>query len=490
MSVASSPMLIDPTHQFYARLFRQNLLNPQLMAANTALMAQFPMHMHQLAAAAAAASTPRLYPQQNQPQYATHLFNNWPTNETRTSPPISPVSPIQHSSTNQYSSNNLVSTTTTHLPTSAKKSRKSKQSNSHKNDLMTPPPPNMHFDLNLSHEMISPSSGGPISPPTSGASPQSTGSMDANSNHLTKDGSSRDKQFTCKICYRSFGYKHVLQNHERTHTGEKPFECPECHKRFTRDHHLKTHMRLHTGEKPYHCDHCDRHFVQVANLRRHMRVHTGEKPYKCEICKLTFADSNQLKGHKSVHNDEKTYHCDRCNEMFKRRHHKCSAANTSSLTSPPTPIMSPAHSPAMSISSDPKEANSDIFDLSLNLSQSSPKHQQQTLNQHHFGSGLQSPSLEHLYNVAKSTQSPPPPTMASHVNPRRMVCSQLPPMIITSTTDISCTVPEQTEPEDLSMHSPRSNMSSVDEDLDDLDDAATLFARQKERSRNAFNVRN
>lgn len=44
-----------------------------------------------------------------------------------------------------------------------------------------------------------------------------------------KDG--RDKVFTCGVCSRSFGYKHVLQNHERTHTGEKPFECPECHKR-------------------------------------------------------------------------------------------------------------------------------------------------------------------------------------------------------------------------------------------------------------------
>ena len=40
-----------------------------------------------------------------------------------------------------------------------------------------------------------------------------------------------DKVFTCPICHRSFGYKHVLQNHERTHTGEKPFECKECHKR-------------------------------------------------------------------------------------------------------------------------------------------------------------------------------------------------------------------------------------------------------------------
>ena len=131
----------------------------------------------------------------------------------------------------------------------------------------------------------------------------------------------RDKVFTCKICNRSFGYKHVLQNHERTHTGEKPFECRVCHKRFTRDHHLKTHMRLHTGEKPYNCTHCDRQFVQVANLRRHLRVHTGEKPYKCDLCDSTFSDSNQLKAHVLIHKGEKPFACDKCEGKFRRRHH-------------------------------------------------------------------------------------------------------------------------------------------------------------------------
>lgn len=85
----------------------------------------------------------------------------------------------------------------------------------------------------------------PLSPPNSGSPPSSSGET-ASPGILVKEVS-RDKQFTCGVCNRSFGYKHVLQNHERTHTGEKPFECPECHKRFTRDHHLKTHMRLHTG---------------------------------------------------------------------------------------------------------------------------------------------------------------------------------------------------------------------------------------------------
>lgn len=132
---------------------------------------------------------------------------------------------------------------------------------------------------------------------------------------------SRDKVFTCPICSRCFGYKHVLQNHERTHTGEKPYFCKICEKRFTRDHHLKTHMRLHTGEKPYNCSHCDKQFVQVANLRRHLRVHTGEKPYSCELCDSRFSDSNQLKAHMLIHKGQKPYYCEVCTMRFRRRHH-------------------------------------------------------------------------------------------------------------------------------------------------------------------------
>jgi uncharacterized Zn-finger protein len=96
----------------------------------------------------------------------------------------------------------------------------------------------------------------------------------SSSTHSDAFNNGRDKVFTCKICNRSFGYKHVLQNHERTHTGEKPFECRVCHKRFTRDHHLKTHMRLHTGEKPYNCTHCDRQFVQVCRHQHFLKLHT------------------------------------------------------------------------------------------------------------------------------------------------------------------------------------------------------------------------
>lgn len=111
------------------------------------------------------------------------------------------------------------------------------------------------------------------------------------------------RPFKCTVCDKEFGYKHVLQNHERTHTGEKPFVCSVCKKCFTRDHHLKTHVRLHTGEKPFWCPHCNRFFVQVANLRRHLKTHTGESSYPCEYCVAFFESAAELKDHKRQHKE-------------------------------------------------------------------------------------------------------------------------------------------------------------------------------------------
>lgn len=92
---------------------------------------------------------------------------------------------------------------------------------------------------------------------------------------IDKKDSTKSKVFECKFCGKAFGYKHVLQNHEKVHTGEKAYQCTKCNKYFRRDHHLKVHMRQHSGERPFSCDFetCDRKFAQVANLRRHKKTH-------------------------------------------------------------------------------------------------------------------------------------------------------------------------------------------------------------------------
>ena len=447
MSVSPPSINQQDAALMYARLFSSGqsamrMLTPQLFAANrnAALMAaQLPMSMR-----AQLASATNYFP------HHPALFGSWPPSTNTTSPPISPISPaLSVKSVKKINNNNnIVSTTTDILPKKVTKPKKITV----KKEPMTPPI-SIPMDIPMQHDMVSPT--GPISPPTSGSSPD-TGNNVSLEHHSpilptsTKDPT-REKVFTCKICSRSFGYKHVLQNHERTHTGEKPFECPECHKRFTRDHHLKTHMRLHTGEKPYHCSHCDRHFVQVANLRRHLRVHTGERPYTCEMCKNKFSDSNQLKAHMLIHNGEKPFQCDRCNTNFRRRHHlmhhKCGTPNL------PTPAMSPA----MSLF-DNKSASSrsDVSDVSLDLSKSSSLHQY----------------LNPLELTEEAVDSLEKRNRKSH-DVRRIL--RMPP----TPTIPTIFLPEQTEPEDLSMHSPRSNVSNDDEDFDDLDDAASLYLRQR-----------
>ncbi|XP_053976283.1 protein krueppel-like [Hylaeus volcanicus] len=261
---------------------------------------------------------------------------------------------------------------------------------------------------------------GPLSPPTS-VSPEAG-----------KDG--RDKVFTCGVCSRSFGYKHVLQNHERTHTGEKPFECPECHKRFTRDHHLKTHMRLHTGEKPYHCSHCDRQFVQVANLRRHLRVHTGERPYACELCSAKFSDSNQLKAHLLIHKGEKPFECEHCQMRFRRRHHlmhhKCGTVANAAGQIPRSQVASP------SLASDDLDEDIDIdIDVEMEVPETTPL-----------------PAKKPLTPVRPAHRQLPSPVVGTSM-----------PMPL-NLSGIPVDLPEQTEPEDLSMstgmHRPHSHSHS------------------------------
>lgn len=145
-------------------------------------------------------------------------------------------------------------------------------------------------------------------PPVQAPAPadDETSSVASSASSSNPPSSSRPRQtrpFKCTVCGKEFGYKHVLQNHERTHTGEKPFVCSVCNKCFTRDHHLKTHVRLHTGEKPFWCPHCNRFFVQVANLRRHLKTHTGETTYPCEYCVAFFETAAELKDHKRQHKE-------------------------------------------------------------------------------------------------------------------------------------------------------------------------------------------
>jgi uncharacterized Zn-finger protein len=213
--------------QFYS----YSLFNSQLIAHQTAaFLSTWPFH--------------------NIP-YPSSLFNTWPLIPPvpfETTPLISPIL-NHHENNNNNINNNNNNNNTNYMETN-----EMKLSELSKNSF--------------------------ASTPLSSPSHHSSDSLESIDHQLKKEHHQQQhiktpKIFTCNVCDKKFGYKHVLQNHEKTHTGEKSYACSVCNKHFRRDHHLKVHMRLHTNERPYHCTYpqCNRQFVQVANLRRHMKTH-------------------------------------------------------------------------------------------------------------------------------------------------------------------------------------------------------------------------
>lgn len=214
--------------------------------------------LNQAAFMSSLSTTPNLYT----------MLRPWPMQPNTTSPPISPISPSQlnnnniihavnadHLSMNNnciknnnnikgrnpfaFGVNNKNTATTT---AAAAKKAKSKRKTAVVKGVITSPVTHLPYErmqtdsMDISAQDVSL---GPISPPTTGSSPQSTGSIDHPNTSAGSGGiapsipapktktANRDKIFTCTVCGRDFHYKHVLQNHERTHTGEKPFACPE-----------------------------------------------------------------------------------------------------------------------------------------------------------------------------------------------------------------------------------------------------------------------
>lgn len=99
---------------------------------------------------------------------------------------------------------------------------------------------------------------------------------------------------------------------------------------------------LSTGEKPYHCDICFRDFGYNHVLKLHRVQHYGSKCYKCTICDETFKNKKEMEAHIKGHandipddenNDEMAM--ERASQQQETKH--SILLNTPSTSSPTTP---------------------------------------------------------------------------------------------------------------------------------------------------------
>ncbi|CAC5369775.1 KRAB [Mytilus coruscus] len=106
--------------------------------------------------------------------------------------------------------------------------------------------------------------------------------------------------FKCKICFKSFVTRFVLDRHMMIHTGTKKFECKICDSTYSRKDLMERHMkRKHYAEKVLKCNICNIICKDEVGLKYHKSVkhEDGDVKLECTICSATFSRIKSLRKH-------------------------------------------------------------------------------------------------------------------------------------------------------------------------------------------------
>ncbi|KAM9332802.1 uncharacterized protein KZ484_017942 [Pholidichthys leucotaenia] len=75
-------------------------------------------------------------------------------------------------------------------------------------------------------------------------------------------------------------------------------------------------MKIRTMKMQFTCKICFKRFIQNLHLENHMKSHMGEKPYACKICGKSYPYSSSVSYHMKVHRGEKPCSCKTCGKSF------------------------------------------------------------------------------------------------------------------------------------------------------------------------------
>ncbi|XP_041470142.1 zinc finger protein 570-like [Lytechinus variegatus] len=129
----------------------------------------------------------------------------------------------------------------------------------------------------------------------------------------------KEKQFQCSFCSKTFTGNSSLNRHVKSHMEGKPFQCTDCSMRFLDASALAKHATMHSGEKPFECSICGKRYANKYHFADHMKLHTGERPYACPMCERRFIRKADMKRHVTIHTGERPYACSMCPKRFRNR---------------------------------------------------------------------------------------------------------------------------------------------------------------------------
>ncbi|XP_061675975.1 zinc finger protein 407 isoform X2 [Syngnathoides biaculeatus] len=178
--------------------------------------------------------------------------------------------------------------------------------------------------------------------------------------HMSMKHPTKDKQFHCMVCGKSFYTESNLHQHlassshlrneqnslDERDDGRACFKCTKCTDRFETEQELFIHIKEkhdellkqvnkyviedteqinrereeHQGNKCKYCGKVCKSSNSMAFLA-HIRTHTGSKPFLCKICHFATAQLGDARNHVKRHLGMREYRCDVCGWAFVMKKH-------------------------------------------------------------------------------------------------------------------------------------------------------------------------
>ena len=128
------------------------------------------------------------------------------------------------------------------------------------------------------------------------------------------------KSFFCKICDKSFHFRHDLNHHLKLSHNEKRFNCDHCKNTFATVSSLKNHTLTHNAPN-IQCKDCDFKTHTKTKLNEHIERLHNEQTYFCDICDFKCKLRKQLKEHNTRKHDDtfQKFKCDYCTYTADRK---------------------------------------------------------------------------------------------------------------------------------------------------------------------------